>query len=155
MAHFAKVLHRTRVDLLSHAIEIHQETEKDFVAGRAVFVNAIKIAQYGDTGDVFAVESQNTVGLWAHRGAAVGSGHLAMKMLVLHIVRSGNFGEKPCYHLNDVFDGHTTNLILRTLISALLSKSLAVLGQSAHVIVGQGLNVREILDDDASRRGRR
>lgn len=126
LVHLAQVLNRAGIDLFGHAVKIYQETQEDLIASGAVFVDAIEITQYRDAGDVLAMKGQDAVGLRTHGAVAVGSRHLSMQMLMLHIVGGGNLGEKASNHLDDVLYGHAADFILRSLVPALVSKALAI-----------------------------
>ena len=72
-----------------------------------------------------------------------------MQMLVLSVIRSRDLCQKTGDHLDDVLDGHATNLILRSLIATLKP----VLGRSMHIAVGQSLDVSQVTHFDALWRG--
>lgn len=60
------------VDYLRHAVKINQQTEKDLVRRRTVFVDAGQVAQDSNAGYILPVESEDARGLRAEIGRAVG-----------------------------------------------------------------------------------
>jgi hypothetical protein len=68
-----------------------------------------------------------------------------MQMLVLPIICSCDLSQEASDHLDDVFNGHAANLVLRTLITDFI----AIFCEGMHVVICQGLNVFEVADLDA------
>ena len=65
---------------------------------------------------------------------------------MLHIVCRRNLGEYARHHLDNMFYGHAADLVLGTLIPALLSEALIVVRKGLGIVVGQALDVRQVFD---------
>ena len=118
-----------------HPIEIDQQAEKHLIGGGTVLEDAIEVAEYGNTRNILAVESEHTRGLRTQTGRTIGWRDMSVDVLVIHVIRGGDFGEKTGHHFNHVGDGHGANLkhVARSLVlkERLANESLDV-GQVAN-----------------------
>lgn len=61
------------------------------------------------------MEGEYTGGLWAEIRCSIRKRDVAMKMFVMRIICSGDPGQKPGDHLDDLRDRHGANLVLSVL----------------------------------------
>lgn len=98
------------------------------------------------------MESQDTVGLGTHGWVAFMCRHLSMQMFVLHVICSGDFGQEASYHFDDMLYRHSVDVVLRSLVPALLPEALSIVRKRFAVVVGQALYVGQVSDFYAARR---
>lgn len=111
-------------------------------------MDAGEVAEDGDGGDVFAMESQDAGGLLAEARGALGRRNLAMQVLMLSVVGGGDFGQQSCHHFYYVGDGHFANLVLRPDVIGVLTGApgRTCLREGTRLIIGKTLNVGEAFD---------
>ncbi len=144
------------VDALRHAVKVHEQAQKHFISGWAVFMYSTEVAEDGNGRDVFAVKGEDGVAEGAHVGAGgvvvlVGLllvGDVALHGIVLQVVGRGYFGEQGGDHVNDVVDGHGANLVLG------LAGRGAGGSSTEDALLDEGGDVGEVADMDDGLRGR-
>lgn len=97
------------IDHCSHAVEVDEEAEEDFVCRRAIFVDAHEVAGNGDGGDILAMESEHARGLG---GEIVLRGDLSVYAGVLLVILACDFGQEAGYHLDDILHRHGADFVL-------------------------------------------
>lgn len=138
----------TPVNQVSHAVEIDQQADENFVGGWAVFVDAGQIAKDGYRWYIFAMESKYTGSLGAkiRRPIRPGDSHI----IVMDVVGGGNLGQKPRDHLDDIRRRHRANLILAFLEPLPRILGLFLLGRK--LCAREAPYMRKISDLDATGR---
>ena len=132
----------TIIDHFGHAVEVDEEAEEDFICGGAVLVDARQIAGDGYGGDVLAMKGQHARGLLRQWGTIRG-----WDLSVQAIVGGGDLGQEAGDHVDDVGDGHGTDLVLLpTLEPAFERMAGRMTGSCQDLLAGKALNVTEISD---------
>lgn len=136
------VMHKPKVYYFCHSIKVNQQTQEDFICGRTVFVDSTEITQNCNCGHVFTMKSQHTRRLRAHGRAIIFMGNRPVQMIVLSVVRRGDFRQKTGYHFDNVSYRHGTNFILTARVGECTGVSVKNSRSGQDLLTSKALDMR-------------
>ena len=143
-----------RIDHFGHTVKIDEQREEDFVGGRAVLMYTAQVAGNGNARHIFPMESKHALCLLAQASRAIWIRYVPVKMLVLTVIRSGDFGQKTSDHFDDVLNRHRADLILLTSPNSSSQRVPRRVSRSCQdFLTCKTLDMVEVADFDSAGRG--
>lgn len=102
--------HWFRIDACGHSVKVDQETDKNFVGGGTVFMDAIEVVQDCYAWNGLAVKCEDA-GVLCGGSRGLGSRDAVVKVVMLEVVGSSDFRKYAGNHFDNVVNGHAADVV--------------------------------------------